>query len=292
MTRRHRPFSRRAVLRGLGASLALPPAGGAGRAGGPAGRARWPPPLGAPLRLAFVGVPNGVNLECWRPTGTGPRVQAGPDLCPGGRAQVEAAGLHRLRPAQRRRPGRRPRGPRPRQRRLPDRLPPAQDRQAPTSATASRSIRWPPRSCGGRHPAALPGADLRCGPGAAAPATRVTAAPTNTTCPGPPRPAHAGRVRPPPGVRAPVRRRAAPGSAAPVPGTTAAAPQPARFHPRGGARARGPAGRRDRRKLDEYLGGRARGGAADRARRAAPVAAHRTGRRPAASPRTSAPTSA
>jgi hypothetical protein len=66
-------LSRRHLLRGVGISLALPvfdslisgPGAGtavAGTAGSPAATAS-----GAPLRMAFVYVPNGVNLSCWWP---------------------------------------------------------------------------------------------------------------------------------------------------------------------------------------------------------------------------------
>ncbi len=65
-------LSRRRFLRGLGVSLALPaldsilpgPAWAAGAA--PATTAS-----GAPLRMAFLYVPNGVNKSLWKPVGTG-----------------------------------------------------------------------------------------------------------------------------------------------------------------------------------------------------------------------------
>ena len=67
-------LSRRAVLRGLGVSMALPwlEGMGASRAmgamlpavGGGGGGA-------APVRLAFVFMPNGVNYDAWDPTGSG-----------------------------------------------------------------------------------------------------------------------------------------------------------------------------------------------------------------------------
>ena len=90
MTRPTRPIrttpsrlDRRALLRGLGASLALPPLEALARAGGPAGAgALATTASGAPLRLAFVGFPNGVNLACWRPTGTGPAFQLGKTFAP------------------------------------------------------------------------------------------------------------------------------------------------------------------------------------------------------------------
>lgn len=63
--------SRRALLRGLGVAVALPPLQAlAGRGGR------------APLRLAFVGVPNGVHQEAWRPVGVGAGYQPGPTFAP------------------------------------------------------------------------------------------------------------------------------------------------------------------------------------------------------------------
>jgi hypothetical protein len=63
--------SRRTALRGLGVALALPSletlARGARR---------------APLRMAFLAVPNGVDVDRWRPTGTGRQFQLGPSLAP------------------------------------------------------------------------------------------------------------------------------------------------------------------------------------------------------------------
>ena len=87
MTRRTRNatarLDRRAVLRGLGACLALPPLEALARPVGPAaGGALATTASGAPLRLAFVGFPNGVNLDCWRPTGTGPAFELGKTFAP------------------------------------------------------------------------------------------------------------------------------------------------------------------------------------------------------------------
>lgn len=77
-------LSRRAFLRGLGVTLALPTltsllprqtlaAGveGTGVA-----------PTGAPLRTAFLYVPNGVNVEQWMPSGFGVDYQLSPTLAP------------------------------------------------------------------------------------------------------------------------------------------------------------------------------------------------------------------
>lgn len=63
--------NRRGFLRGLGAFVALPamesfrPLMAAG-----AERAIATTASGAPLRMAYLYIPNGVNLECWRPKGT------------------------------------------------------------------------------------------------------------------------------------------------------------------------------------------------------------------------------
>ena len=68
--------SRRNFLRGVGVSLALPTfeslvaASRAMAAAGPAG-AMAATPSGAPLRMAYVYVPNGVHQRHWWPTGTG-----------------------------------------------------------------------------------------------------------------------------------------------------------------------------------------------------------------------------
>ena len=62
VTRKH--LSRRAVLRGLGATVALPMLD----AMTPAFAA---PAAGRPVRLAFAYVPNGVIMADWTPKGTG-----------------------------------------------------------------------------------------------------------------------------------------------------------------------------------------------------------------------------
>jgi hypothetical protein len=69
--------SRRTVLRGLGTALALPwfeslrPRSAAAAAGGR-----------PPVRLAFVYVPNGVNMDRWRPAAPGPLAALPPTLEP------------------------------------------------------------------------------------------------------------------------------------------------------------------------------------------------------------------
>src|SRR5277367_72588 len=73
-------LSRRHLLRGVGACVALPvleslmPAGGlAAATGGPGTLAATP--TGAPIRMAFVYFPNGANQPCWWPKGEGPNFE-------------------------------------------------------------------------------------------------------------------------------------------------------------------------------------------------------------------------
>jgi hypothetical protein len=61
---------RRAFLRGLGASVALPGLSSLGMAKARAG-VRGVTATGAPLRMAFLYIPNGVIMDKWRPEGTG-----------------------------------------------------------------------------------------------------------------------------------------------------------------------------------------------------------------------------
>lgn len=72
-------FNRRRFLRGLGAAVALPAfetfLPSAAAAAGQAGRAVTE--TGAPLRMGFVYIPNGVNVEKWNPTGVGADYQLG-----------------------------------------------------------------------------------------------------------------------------------------------------------------------------------------------------------------------
>jgi hypothetical protein len=70
-------ISRRSLLRGLGVAVALPPL--EAMAATPAGSKAAAP---APLRMAFVGIPNGVNLSHWRPTGEGRDFTLGPTFAP------------------------------------------------------------------------------------------------------------------------------------------------------------------------------------------------------------------
>jgi uncharacterized protein DUF1552 len=68
-------ISRRAVLRGLGVTMALPmleamaATGSIARAAG--SMASSTATQAAPLRMAFIFAPNGVNFPAWKPTGTG-----------------------------------------------------------------------------------------------------------------------------------------------------------------------------------------------------------------------------
>lgn len=68
-----RALSRRAVLRGLGVSMALPWLEGMGtsRALGATVSAAAGGGAAAPVRLAFVFMPNGVNYDAWDPKGEG-----------------------------------------------------------------------------------------------------------------------------------------------------------------------------------------------------------------------------
>jgi hypothetical protein len=66
-------LSRRSMLRGLGAAIALPPLESLSAATAAAS---------IPTRMAFLYVPNGVHLERWRPTGEGRDYGFGPTLDP------------------------------------------------------------------------------------------------------------------------------------------------------------------------------------------------------------------
>lgn len=63
-------LGRRALLRGIGATVALPAFRSLG-AVAPAAAARSVTATGAPLRMAYLYVPNGVIMDKWRPEGTG-----------------------------------------------------------------------------------------------------------------------------------------------------------------------------------------------------------------------------
>lgn len=81
MTPTQNPLDRRGFLRGLGTMLALP----AMESMMPAGRALAAPATatnGAPLRMAFLYIPNGVILDKWRPQGEGKEFKLGPTMQP------------------------------------------------------------------------------------------------------------------------------------------------------------------------------------------------------------------
>ncbi|MFT7172480.1 MAG: hypothetical protein ACI9NQ_000692 [Paracoccaceae bacterium] len=64
-------LGRRAFLRGVGASVALPSFRSLGAEVKSAAAARGMTATGAPLRMAYLYVPNGVIMDKWRPEGTG-----------------------------------------------------------------------------------------------------------------------------------------------------------------------------------------------------------------------------
>ena len=67
-------FSRRSLLRGLGVSLALPALPSL------ASPARAAASGNVPTRMAFLYIPNGVNVDRWMPTGSGSDFTFGPSL--------------------------------------------------------------------------------------------------------------------------------------------------------------------------------------------------------------------
>jgi hypothetical protein len=74
-----RPVSRRTLLRGAGASLALPWLETMGRAADAAGAGNLTEP---PLRMAFLFVPNGTRPDHWTPPGDGEDFEITPHLKP------------------------------------------------------------------------------------------------------------------------------------------------------------------------------------------------------------------
>lgn len=71
--------SRRAALRGLGASIAIPVFESLRPAGAALASAAAQAP---PTRMAFLYIPNGVNVDRWRPQGQGTDFEFGPTLEP------------------------------------------------------------------------------------------------------------------------------------------------------------------------------------------------------------------
>ena len=65
MLRKHLP--RRTILRGLGASIALPFLDAMTPAFGATARIGGPQLKQAPLRMAFTYVPNGISMDAWTP---------------------------------------------------------------------------------------------------------------------------------------------------------------------------------------------------------------------------------
>lgn len=86
MSARDGQFGRRGFLRGLGAAVAVPAleslrvASAAAAAPGAVGKAVTA--TGAPLRMAYLYVPNGVNMEKWRPQGLGDKYVLNESMAP------------------------------------------------------------------------------------------------------------------------------------------------------------------------------------------------------------------
>ncbi|MGC6567241.1 MAG: DUF1552 domain-containing protein [Akkermansiaceae bacterium] len=74
--------SRRKFLRGLGAAVAVPALESMNPVMAAGGRAVATTAKGSPLRMAYLCVPNGVNLEHWRPQGTGADYKLGKSMAP------------------------------------------------------------------------------------------------------------------------------------------------------------------------------------------------------------------
>jgi hypothetical protein len=109
LAQRYASLSRRHFLRGLGVSLALPgldsllPRGAGSAAAAEVAGLPATTATGAPLRMAFVYVPNGVNQKCWWPKTEGKDFELTPTLQPlerlksqfqiiGGLDQINATG--------------------------------------------------------------------------------------------------------------------------------------------------------------------------------------------------------
>src|ERR1044071_3777596 len=86
MSTRH--LSRRTILRGIGATMALPlldamlPKGGLVSAALQAGATGAASAAAAPTRMACFFIPNGVNMDNWRPMAEGPLGALQPTLAP------------------------------------------------------------------------------------------------------------------------------------------------------------------------------------------------------------------
>ena len=79
-------LSRRHFLRGLGACVALPALPSllprSAQAAEAVSSAAFPAAAGVPRRMAFVTVPNGVNLDAWWPKGEGKKFELGSTMAP------------------------------------------------------------------------------------------------------------------------------------------------------------------------------------------------------------------
>ena len=70
-TRQRRAFDRRRFLQGVGACVAIPTFGSLVRGAAPVTATPTTTATGAPLRMAFMSIPNGVQQAHWFPTGSG-----------------------------------------------------------------------------------------------------------------------------------------------------------------------------------------------------------------------------
>ena len=174
ITRKHLP--RRTFLRGSArrsrCRAGRDDAGAGARAGTAAARAR-------PVRLAFIYVPNGVTMADWTPKAAGKAFDCTRILKPLEAFREDTLVLSRPGARERLRARRRPRRPRPRGGRA---ISPASTRRrppAPTSRTASRSIRSP-RSTSATRRASPRSSSAATTRASSATATPATAAPTPT----------------------------------------------------------------------------------------------------------------
>lgn len=93
------PFTRRALLRGVGATVALPWLESLARAVTPAARSFGAAPAAPPTRLAILYMPNGVLSSAWTPVGTGREFTLSPTLEPLAPVKSEVLVLSGLRNA-------------------------------------------------------------------------------------------------------------------------------------------------------------------------------------------------
>ena len=82
LARRATSLSRRALLRGVGATIALPWLESLARATGSPARSFGAAPPAPPTRLAILYMPNGVLPAAWTPSGTGRDFELSPTLAP------------------------------------------------------------------------------------------------------------------------------------------------------------------------------------------------------------------